>query len=238
MKEIYKHKIGGAFVFDARGNGDGETVPTLTGDHENRITDYTAVCVGNGQTNNISMSEVMNTLDTMHDAQAVMVTLVDCRNGTENPDANGTLQGRKGGGTGTNLNNICRQGAVVRRLTPLECTRLQSYPDGWVDIGDWTDDKGRTRKDSDSAKYQALGNSICLPFWYWLLKRISEHCEEKTMGSLFDGIGGFPLCWNAVGGETLWASEIEPYCIAVTKKHFGDEETGEKGDWREYIKRQ
>ena len=32
-------------VYDARGNGDGETIPTLTGDHENRITDYTALCV-------------------------------------------------------------------------------------------------------------------------------------------------------------------------------------------------
>lgn len=34
-----------ASVFDARGNGDGETIPTLTGDHENRITDYTALCI-------------------------------------------------------------------------------------------------------------------------------------------------------------------------------------------------
>lgn len=30
-------------VFDARGNGDGQTAPTLTGDHQNRITDYTAI---------------------------------------------------------------------------------------------------------------------------------------------------------------------------------------------------
>lgn len=32
-------------VFDARGNGDGVVSPTLTGDHQNRITDYTAICV-------------------------------------------------------------------------------------------------------------------------------------------------------------------------------------------------
>ena len=31
-------------VYDARGNGDGQTCPTITGDHENRITDYTAIC--------------------------------------------------------------------------------------------------------------------------------------------------------------------------------------------------
>ena len=40
-------------VFDARGNGDGNTSPCLTGDHQNRVTDYTAVCVGNGQMCNI-----------------------------------------------------------------------------------------------------------------------------------------------------------------------------------------
>lgn len=44
-------------VYDARGNGDGETVPTLTGDHQNRVTDYTALCVGNGQLNQMSMAE-------------------------------------------------------------------------------------------------------------------------------------------------------------------------------------
>ena len=33
------------WVYDARGNGDGETAPTITGDHENRVTDYTGLCV-------------------------------------------------------------------------------------------------------------------------------------------------------------------------------------------------
>ena len=64
-------------VFDARGNGDGKTVPTITGDHESRVTDYTAICVGNGQLNNISMAEQANTLDTMHDQQAVMILPFD-----------------------------------------------------------------------------------------------------------------------------------------------------------------
>ena len=62
---------------------------------------------------------------------------------------------------------------VVRRLTPTECSRLQGYPDGWVDIGDWVDSKGKVRKESDSVKYKALGNSIALPFWFYLLRRIS-----------------------------------------------------------------
>ena len=42
------------------------------------------------------------------------------------------------------------------------------------------------------------------------------------MGSLFDGIGGFPLAASRHGIKTLWASEIEPFPIAVTKLRFPD----------------
>lgn len=109
---------------------------------------------------------------------------------------------------------------VVRRLTPTECERLQGYPDGWTDIGEWTDSKGRTRKTTDSARYKALGNSIALPPWKWVLKRISAMYErDATMASLFDGIGGFSFLWEQINGKgtCLWASEIEDYCIAVTE---------------------
>lgn len=116
---------------------------------------------------------------------------------------------------------------VVRRLTPLECERLQGFPDGWTDIGDWTDSKGRVHKgDADSPRYKALGNSIALPFWFYLLRRISAQYERPaTLGSLFDGIGGFPLCWEKCNGPgtAIWASEIEEFPIAVTKFHFGEE---------------
>lgn len=111
----------------------------------------------------------------------------------------------------------------VRRLTPLECERLQGYPDGWTDIGDWTDSKGKKRKTSDAARYKALGNSIALPPWKWVLKRLcAEYERDATMGSLFDGIGGFPLIWERLNGKgsCLWASEIEEFCIAVTKRRF------------------
>lgn len=116
---------------------------------------------------------------------------------------------------------------IVRRLTPLECERLQGFPDGWTDIGAWTDTKGQAHKESsDSARYKALGNSIALPPWKWVLKRLCAQYErDATMGSLFDGIGGFPLLWIQLNGwnSVKWASEIEPFCIAVTKRHFGDE---------------
>ena len=129
---------------------------------------------------------------------------------------------------------------VVRRLTPLECTRLQGFPDGWVDIGDWTDSNGKLHKDSDSAKYKALGNSIALPFWYWMSGRMvnqlkKDGVEQPTMASLFDGISGFPLVFAQHGCTPLWSSEIEEFPIAVAKKHFGDDETGTPGDYEKYI---
>ncbi len=118
------------------------------------------------------------------------------------------------------------RGDGVFRLTPLECERLQGFPDGWTDIGEWTDTKGKTHKPSDGPRYRALGNSIALPFWFWLLRRISAQYERQaTMASLFDGIGGFPLCWERCNGKgtAIWASEIEEFPIAVTKKRFPEE---------------
>lgn len=229
----------------------GEQVPALqarmgTGGNQVPLT----YGIGNGQANEagIMAEEVSQTLNTMHDAQAVMCedvahtflakancayredaetyicSAVDCRNGQES-DVGGALQARTG--HTLNANGLVRSNMVVRRLTPLECTRLQGYPDGWVDIGDWTDEKGKKHKDADSPKYKALGNSIALPFWDWMLRRMARYLpEDATLGSLFDGIGGFPLIWERIHGKgtARWASEIEPFPIAVTKKHFPEED--------------
>lgn len=120
------------------------------------------------------------------------------------------------------------ENTVVRRLTPLECERLQGYPDGWTDIGEWIDTKGKKHKDADSPRYKALGNSIALPFWQWMAERMTktlkdDGIEDPTMASLFDGIGGFPLVYSRCGVVPVWASEIEEFPIAVTKIHFGEE---------------
>lgn len=206
----------------------GEQVPALqarmgTGGNQVPLT----YGIGNGQENEASImaEEVRQTLNTMHDAQAVMCSSIDFRNFREGGEVNGTLQAKESGQS-LNMNNTVRQNMVVRRLTPLECTRLQGYPDGWVDIGDWTDEKGKKHKDADSPKYKALGNSIALPFWDWLLRRMARYLpEDATLGSLFDGIAGFPLIWERIHGRgtARWASEIEPFPIAVTKKHFPEE---------------
>lgn len=181
---------------------------------QNRVTDYTALCVGNGQLNQISMAELANTLDTMHDQQAVYVPAV-----AHSPKAKGNCDFRE------NSETYISRVTTIRRLTPLEYERLQGYPDGWTDIGEWTDRKGKKKQTTDTARYKALGNSIALPFWFWLLRRISAQYERPaTLGSLFDGIGGFPLCWERCNGKgtAIWASEIEEFPIAVTKRRLGD----------------
>jgi DNA (cytosine-5)-methyltransferase 1 len=220
-------------VFDARGNGDGKIVPTITGDHQNRITDYTAIAVdlyngtvtgdtatsitcrsiashsgpqvmesygiGNGQAHASVTKEKSGTLDTMHDAQAVAIEHMELPK---------------------------KIAWIVRRLTPTECERLQGYPDGYTDIGDWTDSKGKKHKYADSPRYKALGNSIALPQWFWLVQKMRPYMKEKpTLGSLFDGIGGFPLIWQRAYGDgtARWASEIEEFPMAVTKMRFGEE---------------
>lgn len=328
-------------VWDARGNGDGNLCSTLTGDHDNRITDYTnvvvspsypCICIGNGQAHVTEhyTEEVSQTLNCMHDPMTILdpcayqlvgvnsnsmkssnpnsgcyeteqagtVTTNGCVPNNQGGTAilepviplegNGCRESHKGDGWSTEqvsytLNTVERHGVaygetessseshpvlvdrsafnqgknaqfdikieetetvpslvargphavaqpvhyLVRRLTPLECTRLQGYPDGWVDIGDWIDSKGKKHKEADGPKYKSLGNSIALPFWKWLchniVNRLRKDGQTTTMASLFDGIGGFPLCWTSATHSkesVLWVSEIEEFPLAVTRHHF------------------
>jgi DNA (cytosine-5)-methyltransferase 1 len=323
---------GQGWVCQANGNSmSNDTTPTLVGDHQDRVTDYTAICIGNGQLHDaLSPScEVSKTLNCMDDPMKIIygksldggqisptLTANNAGGGQRMPDKDnfnaviaygldrasynqganakfdfcieqemigpqisrgpgavcardykgvgneyvaedkcivepyqqkvGSLCARDYKGVGNEyvaedkcivepyqqkVGSLCARdykgvGNVVRRLTPLEAERLQGYPDGWTDIGDWVDSKGKKHKgDSDSPRYKALGNSIALPSWYHLLKEISNTYEDgytPTLGSLFDGIGGFPLCWELINGKgsARWASEIEEFPIAVTKKRF------------------
>ena len=127
-------------------------------------------------------------------------------------------------GTGGNNQPLVCSNEAVRWLTPLECERLQGYPDGWTDIPD-TEVNGKKVNASDSARYKALGNSIALPFWTWMFERMSGYLPHNaTLGSLFDGIGGFPLCWERIHGKgtARWASEVDPFCIAVSTRRLGE----------------
>ena len=158
-----------------------------------------------------------------------------CEKSDTYQDVVGTVDCGIAKGTGNQLANqdmFVTKGAAVRRLTPLECERLQGFPDGWTDIGEWVDSKGKKHKDSDTPRYKALGNSIAVGyannrsgFWCWMARRICAQYERQaTMASLFDGIGGFPLAFEAAGAKAVWASEIEEFPIAVTKLRFPEEE--------------
>lgn len=182
-------------VYDARGNGNGETAPTITGDYQNRVTDYTAICC-----------KVFR--------EGSFGDFVEDNFGTVKASG-----GCLGGGSET----FAVSHSTVRRLTPLECERLQGYPDGWTDIGEWTDSKGKKHQTTDSARYKALGNSIALPPWRFVCRRICEQYDTPPMmGSLFDGIGGFPLIWREINGadSVPWACEIDEYCRAVTQRRL------------------
>lgn len=204
----------------------GEQVPALqarmgTGGNQVPLT----YGIGNGQACEASImaEEIAQTLNTMHDAQAIMC-----------PDVAHALLAKANCAYREDAETYPVQNMVVRRLTPMECERLQGFPDHWTDIGEWTDEKGKKHKNADSPRYKALGNSIALPFWDWMLRRMARYLpEDATLGSLFDGIAGFPLIWERIHGRgtARWASEIEQFPIAVVKKHFGDEKSGETGDW-------
>lgn len=191
-------------VYDARGNGDGRTCPTITGDHENRITDYTAIAIERKTFNEQSFSHYKES----NKCSTLKAKAGNIGNGSECLVAEKTIRW------------------IVRRLTPVECERLQGYPDDYTNIGDWTDSNGKKHKYADSPRYKALGNSIALPQWFWLVQKMRPYLKEKpTLGSLFDGLGGFPLVWQKAYGDgtARWASEIEEFPMAVTKRRFGEE---------------
>lgn len=108
-----------ASVYDARGNGDGETVNTLTGYHQSRVTDYTA--------------------------------LLRCAHGQGGFD-----------------------NCIVRRLTVLECERLQGLPDGWTALGH------DGKPISNTKRYAAIGNSVALPCVDYIISGIVAATTDKV----------------------------------------------------------
>jgi len=204
---------------------DPHHIPTVC---VNQGKEQDVYCIGNGQPDQLSLSEKVGALNCMHDQQSVLVNdtahSMEVFHCTSAEDQVHTLRARDYKDPQIVARETIKN--VVRRLTPKECERLQGFPDGWTDIGDWKDSKGKMHKgEADSPRYRALGNSIALPFWQWLAERIVEGIpDDPTMASLFDGIGGFPLVFSRCGCKPLWASEIEEFPIAVTKIHFPEEE--------------
>lgn len=200
-------------MYDARGNGNGAIAPTITGDHQNRITDYTAIALDRA-----SYSQGANAKYGIGiDESGIAFSLTAMGPGT----VSFTMQSMgdyKADSPASSLKQRDYKDATdlivdksVRRLTPLECERLQGFPDYWTAIP--------SKRASDSARFKALGNSIALPPWRPIFRELYSR-GARTMASLFDGIGGFPLIWQEIGDQTLWASEIEAFPIEVTEYHF------------------
>ena len=137
-----------AVCYDTRGNGNGAHCPTLTGDHENRVTDYTAVVVyhnpkigeyaADATTSTMAARDFKSPRDLVVKCHPVYG--VDCRNATLDEEKTHTLQAKANGGQSLNCTpSVLTSGTpprkyIIRRLTPLECCRLQGFPDGWGDL--------------------------------------------------------------------------------------------------------
>ena len=180
-----------------------------------------------------------------------------------------TLQSREcGGGQGKSFVQKAGKNVqpkyIVRRLMPVECGRLQGFPDGWGEIEQLPPDmpeetaafwrrvyetdcaiKGKRPQKSilekpdklaawhnglhtDSAEYKMWGNGMALPNALFFVQRAVARVAIDTgkgaanvkLGSMFDGSGTMPLCAAMCGARPVWASEVEPYPIAVTKTHL------------------
>jgi len=79
-----------------------------------------------------------------------------------------------GNASATNGSLFASQAMAVRRLTPVECERLQGFPDGYTDI------KSKGKPTPDGPRYKALGNSMAVPVMGWIGKRIQE--IEEILG--------------------------------------------------------
>lgn len=145
LQTRYHYGSGGdaaTVVYDCRGNGDGLRVPTLTGDHQNRVTDYSAAVVHPQVTGALCANSHPGSY-TGQDAFNDMLPVVPA----DKPN-------RK---------------YIVRRLTPLECCRLQGFPDWWE----------QGVEGSDSARYKMWGNGIALPCAQDVLRRITKYLKTE-----------------------------------------------------------
>lgn len=149
--------------YDMRGNGDGKTSNTLTGDHANRPTDYTPVVCVNAREDPIAISGKdlpLGAKDTGH----VMAYENHGQDSRIKPIDKPTINAKAG--TGGNNLPLIQSDLNVRRLTPTECERLQGFSDGWTQV------PYRNKPAADGPRYKALGNAMAVPVMRWIGERI------------------------------------------------------------------
>jgi len=172
-----------AVCYDMRGRGDGETVPTPCTDHASRPNDYCPVVMSTGQGNAEISENRSPTLNCNHEAPILAYGIP------------GNWIGRKpeNGGNATEpthnvapcLTKTDRHGvaerSAVRRLTPVECERLQGFPDDWTKIP-W---RGKPADECpDGNRYKACGNSMAVPVMRWIGERIKTYILQKGVDSV------------------------------------------------------
>lgn len=152
-------------TYDARGNGDGVTVNTMAGDHQNRVTDYTAIILrnregkpGGGKGPLLSEGKSL-TLGTSNDQVVFTKQRID-----EYAEKNvgSTLAARDYKSASDNVAGV----GVPRRLTPVECERLMGWPDQHTAHG--INEKGKAYALADTARYKLCGNGIASPVTAWI----------------------------------------------------------------------
>jgi DNA (cytosine-5)-methyltransferase 1 len=115
-----------------------------------------------------------NAVEPMHNVSPCL-TKTD-RHGVAQPTASaetaGTLRANAGSGfrsNGTPVEGVAIQAMQVRRLTPVECERLQGFPDNYTNIP-WR----KSAESPDGPRYKALGNSMAVPVMRWIGERIAK----------------------------------------------------------------
>ena len=63
----------------------------------------------------------------------------------------------------SNFHTVFPNNLIVRRLTPIECERLQGFPDNWTD------------GQADSSRYKQMGNAVAVPVVNWIISRMVEN---------------------------------------------------------------
>ena len=163
-------------IYDARGNGGGSISPTITGDHNGRITDYTAVvCYSQDSYDKYTETHQSATLMALGGSYGGGSECLVC--------AGFSLQAGKTAGISYSANEsptlqtakemgvVFGKGPqyIVRRLTPLECCRLQGMPDWWcADV-----------PHSDAPEYKMWGNGMARPCAMYVMEGIAEIYEKE-----------------------------------------------------------
>jgi len=158
----------GVFTYDARGNGQGVVANTLAGDHQNRVTDYTAIVLRNregkpgGGKGPLLSAERSLTLGTANDQ--VVFTKQQFGRFEEGPSVASTLGARDHAAQHTDV--AIGSVGVPRRLTPVECERLMGWPDEHTAHG--ISEAGKAYALADTARYKLCGNGIASPVTAWI----------------------------------------------------------------------